>query len=153
MPMHPSTPHLPPVIPDQRRSSAMRPATVAPAQRSAAHRLAVPQLPAPRPASPPVIPAPRQPPGGGPVVGRRPAPAQERTTTQRPPAQAPDPATATAPVDDRMSRTAAVLDVVAQMGSGVMLSALLVLATAVGGLVDGQPSNAGPLTITFDDGP
>lgn len=44
------------------------------------------------------------------------------------------------------------LDVVAQMGSGVMLSALLVLATAVGGLVDGQPSNAAPMTITFDDG-
>jgi hypothetical protein len=34
-----------------------------------------------------------------------------------------------------------------------MLSALLVLATAVGGLVvDGQPSNAVPMTITFDDG-
>jgi hypothetical protein len=158
MPMHQSTPHLPPAIPAQRRSSAMRPTPAIPAQRGPAHRLAVPEVPAPRPASAPVIPTPRQPVGGRPIVPRQHAPAAVRTTARRPVAQAPRPTSAARPAPEpatavaRTSRAAAVLDVVGQMGSGVMLSALLVVAAAVGGLADGHPSDAAPLTITFDGG-
>jgi hypothetical protein len=51
------------------------------------------------------------------------------------------------PVSTRLSSAANVL---ATMGSLVTLSALLVLAGAVGGLVDGVPTGADTVTVTFD---
>ena len=50
-------------------------------------------------------------------------------------------------VNSRMSRT---VNAVATMGSLVTLSALLVLAGAVGGLVDGAPTGHETVTVTFD---
>lgn len=48
----------------------------------------------------------------------------------------------------------AALDAVGQLGSAVSLSALLVMAAAVGGLTDGQPVNdTAPISITFDTAP
>lgn len=52
---------------------------------------------------------------------------------------------------DRRSRMSEVLAAVGQIGSAVSLSALLVLAAAVGAAVDGQPADGGaPLSVTFD---
>ncbi|MGD9531971.1 hypothetical protein [Pseudonocardia sp.] len=46
---------------------------------------------------------------------------------------------------------AAALDVVGRVGGAVTLAAVLVLAVAVGGAVDGRPaSDSAPLTVTFE---
>lgn len=50
-------------------------------------------------------------------------------------------------VDARISRA---VNAVATLGSLVTLSALLVLAGAVGGLVDGVPTGHETVTVTFD---
>lgn len=139
--MHSSTPHRTPapVIPAQRMPSATY-----------------------RPAMQPVIPAPRRP-----VDSYRPAmsapaiPAQRRPTdSHRPATPASVVPTPRQPVDTtgrhrrNASRITAALDAVGQLGSAVSLSALLVVAAAVGGLADGQPTDdAAPISITFDTAP
>ncbi|MBN9098266.1 MAG: hypothetical protein J0I49_09180 [Pseudonocardia sp.] len=50
-------------------------------------------------------------------------------------------------VNSGLSRT---VNAVATLGSLVTLSALLVLAGAVGGLVDGAPTGHVTVTVTFD---
>lgn len=155
MSMHP--PHRPtaaPVIPAQRRPMAGHGYAV-PVRR----QVAMPSIHVPHPAIPmqrqapmPMLPMQRRPVD----VACRPAMMPRAAPVIPVPRRPADTAATADPGRHRRTGTSlsAALDMVGRAGSAVTLSALLVVAAAIGGLTDGQPpADSAPLTITFDSAP